>query len=180
MTKILPLFVLLLLGAVTFGENDVPKDIEKKARFIVDLLNEIDWPADVLDASKGVITVSVVAESLLASKLHEISVSEKDAKRTVRVKTAAADDDFTSSQIIFIATRELPELARILKRVEGRPILTLADVEGYARYGVMIEIEGGADSDSSKFELIINKMVLNKAGLKISDKLLKKAKKTFG
>jgi hypothetical protein len=180
MKKLASLCLTLLLGIAAFGDDNAPNDIEKTAKFVMDLIDYIEWPTDVLDANKGIITISVVGESLLTAKLQEIAESTATARGKVAIKTVSPDDDLSSTQLLFIAGHKLSDLAKILKRVEGLPVLTVTDVEGFARYGVMIELADGKDSSDSDKKFILNNMVLKKSGLKMSDKLLKKAIKTFG
>ncbi|UCD94817.1 MAG: YfiR family protein [Candidatus Zixiibacteriota bacterium] len=170
----------LALGIAALGDDNAPKNTENTAEFIIELTDKIEWPADVMDANKGVITITVVGDSLLTSKLREMAESTETAGGKLEIKSALPDDDFSSTEILFIAGQELSDLAKILKSTEGMPVLTITDVEGFARYGVIIEISDEKDSKDSEIKFILNKMVLKKSGLKMSDKLIKKAIKVFG
>ena len=182
MNKLAPLLLTLTIfwGIAAIGDDKAHKDIENTAKFILELTDKIEWPAEVRDARKGVITITVVGESLLTSRLREMAESTETAGRRLEIKDALPDDDFSSTDILFIASRELSDLAKVLKSTEGLPILTVTDVKGFARYGVIIEIADGEDSSDSETKFILNRMVLKKSGLKLSDKFIKKAVKIFG
>lgn len=74
---------------------------------------------------------------------------------------------------------DLSTLAQVLKRIENRPILTITDIDGLARYGVIVELVSDNEG-TGKVDFIINKMVMKKAGLNISEDLIKQVKKTYG
>jgi hypothetical protein len=182
MNKLATLLLTLTLvpGIAALGDDKTHKNIKNTAEFIIELTNKIEWPAEVTDADNGIITVAVVGESLLTSRLREMAESTETAGVKLEIKDALPDDDFSSTEILFIANQELSDLAKILKSTEGLPILTVADVKGFARYGVIIEITDEEDSKDSEVKFILNRMVLKKSGLKMSDKLIKKAIKVFG
>ena len=74
--------------------------------------------------------------------------------------------------MVFICGSEKARLAAILAHTESRPILTVADSNGFAAEGVLINFY--TSGDTVHFE--INEAAVEKSGLKVSSKLFKLAK----
>jgi hypothetical protein len=182
MNKLVALLLtsMIIWGITALGDDKAHKNVENTAEFIIELTDKIEWPAEARDARKGVLTITIVGESLLTSRLREMAESTETAGGKLEIKNALPDDDFSSTDILFIASRELSDLAKVLKSTEGLPVLTVTDVTGFARYGVIIEIDVDEDSSDSETKFVLNRMVLKKSGLKMSDKFIKKAVKIFG
>jgi hypothetical protein len=72
---------------------------------------------------------------------------------------------------VFIAESEDRKLGSILECLTGRPILTVSDIDGFARRGGMIEFT----IRKKRVRWIINRNALKRAGLKASAQLLRNA-----
>ena len=75
-------------------------------------------------------------------------------------------------QILFISRSETAQLEQILASLAGKPVLTVGDVEGFARRGGMIDLA----TVSGRIELRINLEAARAARLTMSSKLLRPAK----
>jgi hypothetical protein len=76
--------------------------------------------------------LSVVGDSKITPELSRLAEKKSGEGRKVDIRTVTSKEDFTGSQIVLIATKELPELAEILKlnlSAEQRP--TPAELERY-------------------------------------------------
>ena len=58
----------------------------------------------------------------------------------VELRALPPNADVSACHLVFIAADERPYLKQILSRVEGRPIVTVADSQGFARAGVLINL----------------------------------------
>lgn len=158
------------------AQDDPAKNANYEAEFVINLIENIEWPSKSgVDTSK-VFVISVLGDSAFCVKLRQVAEKKSTKKLKVEVKTVSLNDNLSGSRILFIATDKLAELAKALKKVGSLPILTVTDSKGFARYGVMIELL----IEKGQLAFIVNRMVLNHSSLKISPKLLKQAKKTLG
>lgn len=164
-------FGLLLLSGMT-----VQADNTAKAKFIFDLFDDVEWPA----GSGNDNNIYVIGESPLTGELEKLASSNSTDSRKFSVKKIAVDDDFTGCRILLIASSDLGDLAKVLKKVKGTSILTVSDIDGFARYGVMINVLEKSEKSKGEVGLVINKMTAREAGIKIDEGLIKKADKTFG
>jgi len=173
---ILVLFLAVNVGLI--GQELSDKAAVQKADFIFDLISNTEWP-DESAAGNDTFVISVIDQPTFVEKLKETAAENSKLKINIEIQSISIKDDFSGSNLVYMGNGELSDLAKVLKKTEKRPILTVTDIEGYARYGVIVELVTGNDG-KGKVEYVINKMVMRKSGLKISDELIKKAKKTFG
>lgn len=164
----LALLILLSVSSLTANEQD----LDYKAKFIVKLVKFVEWPNGNKTGSDGNTLIAVIGNTALTEKINS-NVKEANLTNIV-AKEMTIDDDFSSVQIVFIATQDKSELPTILKKVSGKPILTISEANYFANFGVMINFFKEDDSSKVKFE--VNKIVVDDSGLKIDSKLLKMAK----
>lgn len=159
--------LVVVLFVFTGASADVRTDYQ--AEFIVKLIDYVTWPDGAGRDTGGSFVIGVVGQTNLLDVLR--AEAAKRAADKIEVKSFGLEDDFTGCQIIFMSTQDLKELPTILKKVAGKPILTVSEAEKFAQYGVMINFTAGAATEKAKFEA--NRLAAMDAGLKISAQLLK-------
>lgn len=167
---ILGFTVLILLTVTSLNANE--QDLDYKAKFIAKLVKFVEWPNGSKTGSDGNTLIVVVGSTALTEKIN--AGIQKANLTNIVAKEMTIKDDFTSAQIVFIVTQDKTKLPAILKKVAGKPILTISDADYFANFGVMVNFFKEDGGSKVKFE--VNKMVVDDSGLKISSKLLKMAK----
>ncbi|MEW5925467.1 MAG: YfiR family protein [Candidatus Zixiibacteriota bacterium] len=179
MKKYLPFFFIFLLIAGGISAQEVSEKVNSnKARVVINIINNTEWPAG-SNAEFDTFTISVIGQPAFVEKLKQLSTQELKSIKNVAIRTVSAEDDLSGSSMVIVSENDLSVLANVLKKVENKPILTVSDIEGFARYGIIAELAPAGDG-SGQIEYLINKMVLRKSGLKISEDIINKAKKTYG
>ena len=74
--------------------------------------------------------------------------------------------------LLFISRSQTERLPEILRRVQGRSVLTVGDSEGSARRGTVISFL--IEDETVQFE--VNLQAAERAGIKISSRLLRVAR----
>jgi hypothetical protein len=174
--KYISILSVLALTLTASGQIKPDDGLNLRAKFVIDMIDEVEWPVENIADTGQKFTISVVGDSAMAARLQELAREAPTDTRRLSVKIASSDADLVVSQMIFIGSEELPVLAQTLKLIREKPILTVSDSKGFAGYGVMVELI----SNSDKLEFAINKMALKEASLKLSEKLLEKARKIYG
>ena len=177
MKKYLPILIILLIGMSAFAQDDVSKNTAKRAQFIIDLIDDVQRPAE---STSTAFVITVEGNPSFLAQLRELAGRKSTPDRKIEVRPFSMEANLTGSHMLIISTEDLTTLAAVLKKALNLPILTVSDVEGFARYGVMIELlkpEGGGNTN---VEYAVNKMALKRAGLSVSENFVKKAKKTYG
>jgi hypothetical protein len=144
-----------------------------KTAFIEKFTRFTDWPKDIFNESTAQsIIVSVIGVNPFDKELDVFFDSQKIKNRNVKVRYIRNIVDISGSQILFICKSEKDNLSKILKFTKNLPILTIADTEGYAEKGVIINFY--LSDDQIRFE--INENALANSGLFIHYLLLNHAR----
>jgi hypothetical protein len=96
---------------------------------------------------------------------------ERVGERELVVQRTDGLDDLDACHVLFISRSERKRLQKVLARVEGRPVLTVADMEGFLRAGGVINFV----QEDSRVRFLINREAAERGGLRISSKLLRLA-----
>ncbi len=169
-----PVMLLICFLALFFGTGHTAAapyapvgEYQVKAAFILNFANFVEWPPD---SNRGNLVIAVVGEAPFAGALN--SLNGKTVKgRSVVVRYYDNVTDTLEADILYISPSERPALARILKTVKGRPILTVSDTRGFMRSGVMINML----LIQKRIGFEIHNKAANQAGLRLSSHLLKLA-----
>ena len=163
------LAVLLLLLSVGATPAQV-EEYELKAEFVERFTRFIDWPPSSLNDARFVI--AVIGKDPFGPHLREIAKERRIKGKEVLVRNVEDPADLAGAHIVFISASEKPNLARILAVTANRPVLTIADSEGFGSSGVLINFYSA--DDKIRFE--INESAVNRSGLRLSSRLLKLAR----
>jgi YfiR/HmsC-like len=137
-----------------------------KAAFLINFAAFTQWPAEVGDT----LQLCVYGQDPFGEDLDDLQ-GKRVGGRKVVVKRVSGVDSLRSCQIVFIARSDMSNLARVLDAVTGQPVLTVADMLGAARQGVILNMR--TEQDKITFEANLGAARAN--GLSLSAKLLRLA-----
>ena len=157
-------------GACPGGET--PTEYEVKAAFILNFARFVEWPDVALASGSGVLTIGILGKDPFEGALERVVENKMVGARKLAVVHVDGIELMKPVQILFISRSEIGRLAEILARLRGAPVLTVGDMEHFARDGGVINfiLEDGR----IRFE--INPAAARSAGLRLSSKLLRVAK----
>ena len=159
----------LVFGAVS-AEAEEELENRLKTEFIERFTQFIEWPAESAQVQEPFV-IGIYGRTSLARDLRELTRRQPIKNRAGKLVQLDSLDEIADCDVLFIADSEAPELAQILARTEGRPILTVADSPGFARRGVLINFV--RESDRLRFE--VNTSAVARSGLRFSSRLLRLA-----
>ncbi|HTL97311.1 MAG TPA: YfiR family protein [Holophagaceae bacterium] len=147
-----------------------------KARFLLQFPEFISWPpgAGLEDPSKPFI-ILVLGDSPFGDRLDQAAQGRKAQGHPVEIRYSHDAAALDGCHMVFICASERGRLGALLARAAFRPILTVADTEGFAEQGVMINLV--IESSLPRFE--INRAPARGAGLSLSAQLLGLARKVL-
>lgn len=166
----LPLLVLGVVSAPLRArgqgtEHDVKADmLWKIAKFV-------DWPEAAFNRS-GQLVFAILGEDELAAVLASSLSTRTINGKQVFVRFVRRPQDAQGAQILYVSASERERLPEVLRALEGTSTLTVADVPGFVAHGGMVDFI--SEADRVRFQ--INPGRAQRAGLKISAKLLALAK----
>lgn len=171
-----PLLAAMLLALVSaadisHAEPSPPGEYQVKAAFLYTILKFVEWPDSVAAGAPPPLCVAILGQDPFGDDLE--AVRGKSAKgRTVVIKRYRRAEDVKDCDLLFISSSERGRLARILKQLQGSPILTVADQEGFCEAGGMVNLI----TVSKRVAFEINVAAAQRVGLRISSQLLKLAR----
>jgi hypothetical protein len=147
------------------------RDYDTKAAFLHNLASFVEWPESAYADLESPFVIGIVGEDPFSQVLDNVVDGEYVGKRRIIVRRFRGSDDLAQCQLLFVASSEAAHVSEILRRVEGRPVLTVGDLAGFVGTGGMI----GFGRREDDLELNVNKPAVHAAGLVVSSKLLQVA-----
>lgn len=144
-----------ILRFITFTEwPDNSPVMDSKTPFVIAIYGETPVFSILQDTSKKYLTIN-------NKKVKVISVSEKNLP------------DLKTSQLVFISNSSSKTVKKVIQEISNLSILTVGDSYNYENLGVMINLFPNGDNCGFN----INLVAVEKGGLKISSKVMMRAKK---
>jgi YfiR/HmsC-like len=164
------LCALLLASPATGRTEAIAREYDVKAAFLYNFTKFVDWPPSAFHDDRSSLRLCVLGEDPFGGSLQTI-VKEEVAGRKITVLRSGWISDPSGCQILFVSRSEEKRLTQILATVRGAPVLTVGDVEGFLEKGGIINFT----LQGSKIRFEINQESADRAGIKISSKLLRLA-----
>lgn len=146
------------------------REVSVKAVFLYNFVRFVQWPEQVEEADRPVV-IGVFGKDPFGATLDAAVAGEEVFGRPLVVKRIARLEEAERCDEVFIAGSAAPQLRKILAFLEGKPVLTVSDIPGFAAQGGMI----GLVSRGGRTKIQINPDEAKAAGLQISSKLLRPA-----
>lgn len=158
--------------AAARAEHAATPEYTLKAAFIYNFARFTAWP----DRPDKLLNLCVLGRDPFGSALDTINNKEVGPLRVAIKRLRNADEAMRNCQIVFVTDSEVesfqmqPETLRLASGV-----LTIAEREGSARQGIIIEIT----TDDRKIGFEFNQDSARQAKVEISSKLLRLARKVY-
>lgn len=143
-----------------------------KAAFLYNFVKFVEWPADAFAGERSPLTVCVYGTDPFGDTLDNVVRGESVGERGLIVQRPDALDDLRDCHVLFVSRSERSRLSEVLARVQGEPVLTVGDTDGFLKAGGVINFV----LEENKVRFLINPEAAGRSGLKISSKLLRLAK----
>ncbi len=158
----------LLLGADRAAAQPPSSGPDVKVAMIYYIAKFVVWPSASFAGDQSPLTITLLGSDSLGRALERVLEDKTVAGRVLIVRRAARLEDVGPSHILVVGVSERDRLAAVLRGVEGRPLLTIADFDGFAGRGGML----GFFVEDNRVRFEINPARLERAGLKVNAKVL--------
>jgi hypothetical protein len=161
---------LLVLAALpgAAGAQVAAPEYDVKAAFLYNFTKFVEWPAAAFP--DGTLRLCVLGEDPFGKTLQTVA-GEEVAGHKLIVLSAGKLSDPAGCQVLFISRSESARMPQILSSLRGVPVLTVGDTRGFLEQGGIINFT----FEGSKVRFEINQESAERAGIKISSKLLRLA-----
>ncbi len=168
--------VLLLATGLTaaHGQQDAASaelDYRVKAAFLYNFAKFVHWPPAKLGADGNPIVVAVLGKDPFGELLDQTLRGKTVNGHPLAVRRLSGPADLKGCHIAFVSSSESGRLDKILRLIENDPVLTVGEMDHFARRGGMIgfTVEGG------RTRLEVNRGVAQRAGLQMDSQFLRLA-----
>lgn len=147
-----------------------------KAAFLLNFGQFVKWPPEAFTNDDSPVIIGILGADPFGPLLDELVRSEKVEKRRLEVVRFRRVEDIKTTHVLFIGASETSRIEEILRALDGKPILTVGETEGFARRGGMIRFL----TENRKIRLRINLEAARENQIQISSKLLRPAEIVSG
>src|SRR5690606_29576187 len=168
--------VLLLLSlavsgplATSLDARTAPsREYQIKAVFLFNFLQFVEWPETAFadPASPG--RIGVLRDDPFGQALDDAVRGEPIGGRPLVVRRSRNVEDLQDCHLLFLSRSETRRADEILARLDRRPVLTVSEIDGFARHGGVIAFY----PDGKKVRFEINSDAARRQSLRISSQLL--------
>lgn len=165
----------IIMPRVSFSYDDQNASTHKiRALYLYNFLLFVDWPKTA-DSHSNTLKVVIYGDPHLYEALKPMN------GRMIRGKKLTVDfliksKDLDQCQVLFVGDGEKTVAGELLKKVHGKPVLTVSDMEGFVQSGGMVGFKNRADvleNGKKQKRFIINLSAVRKSHLKIRSRLLR-------
>jgi hypothetical protein len=161
-----------LVALATVAQPIRPTDTEVKAAYVFNLARFVNWPADAFEAPQSPFVFAVLGDDIMLEVLRDVVRGKTVRGRPVVVEECQRARDLRA-HVLFIGSRESFVLPRLLRELDDRPILTVADMEDFAERGGMVSFL----LERQRVRFDVNNVQARHSGLEISSEVLKIARR---
>lgn len=172
--KVAILVLFLILTSDTPGARALAQESSEsqvKAAFLFNFVKFVEWPSEAFNDSGAPIIVGVLGEDSTTSAIDQTINGKTANGRRLLIKRFPNFRSLSHCHILFISSSQRDNLRQILAAV-GPGVLTIGETERFAQVGGIINFT--IVDNKVRFE--INPTAAEKAGLRVSAKLLSLAR----
>ena len=139
-----------------------------KAVFLFNFVQFVEWPVSAFADSKAPIILGIVGRDPFGAVLDNTIKGEKVNGRPLEIRRLKADEDLSACHVVFLSRSGKEDAAGLVQKLEGRPVLTVGEIEGFAELGGVINFV----MVDRKVRFEVNPQAAAQQGVKISSRLL--------
>jgi hypothetical protein len=171
---VVSLIFVLILTSTSFTRRALaqePNEAQVKAAFLFNFVKFVEWPAEAFNNSDAPIIVGVLGDDPSCSAIDQTINGKTANGRRLAIRRFLNANSLTYCHLLFIGYSQKNNLEKILAAA-GPGVLTIGETDRFTRVGGIINFA----IVNSKVRFEINQAAAEKAGLKISAKLLSLAR----
>jgi hypothetical protein len=154
------------------SQNEEGAEYPVKLGFLYNFTKFVEWPPDSFRDPGAPLAICIVGHDPFRQDLEAELRTRKVGDHPVEVRTRTPNDKLSVCHIVFVPATEKNQAGGILRGLQGSRTLTVGETEGFAVLGGIINLT----VEDNKVHFEINRLAADRAGLKISSKLLRIAK----
>jgi hypothetical protein len=154
------------------AQNEENAEYPVKLAFLYNFTKFVEWPPESYREASAPLAICIVGHDPFSPDLETELRTRKVGDHPVEVRPLRATDSVNACHVVFVPVTEKDHAEKIMKSLQGSNTLTVGESDGFAAMGGIINLV--VEGDKIRFE--VNPAAADRAGLKISAKLLSMAK----
>jgi hypothetical protein len=151
------------------GAGDQPPgEYQVKAAFLFNFARFVEWPPNASVGATDPVDFCVLGDDPFGDALDRAVAGKTLNERTMAVRRGRKVQELNGCDVLFISTSEKSRLAEILGALRSVHVLTVGESEDFAAQGGDVQFT----LEDNHVRFIINVDATDRAGLKVSSKLL--------
>lgn len=155
-----------------FSLNGEGVEYPVKLAFLYNFTRFVEWPPDSYRGAGASLAICIVGRDPFSPEIEDDLRTRIVASHPVAVLSVKPTDTLSLCHMVFIPATEKGHVNKIVRDLKGSSTLTVGETEGFAELGGIINLT--VEGNKVRFE--VNRIAAQRAGLKISSKLLSLAK----
>jgi hypothetical protein len=150
------------------AQTKVATEYQVKAAFLYNFAKFVDWPPAAFKDAKEPLDICIYGHDPFGAALEDALFGKTVGGRRVALGRATKLQDLAGCHIIFVSSSEREPTADLASRLKGRAVLLVGESEDFVASGGTIQFT----IEDNRVRFVINPDAADRAGLKISSKLL--------
>src|SRR6267142_296706 len=131
--------ILAIAGFVaTITQAQTATEYQVKAAFLFNFAKFVDWPAEAFPGADSPLQICVLGQDPFGHEFQDVIADKTINGRRIEVIHPSGVPQARACHIIFVSSSEKRQMRAILRGLQGPSILTVADTEGFAGMGGII------------------------------------------
>ena len=170
-------FIILISHSIAdssalIAQTKTATEYQVKAAFLYNFAKFVEWPPSAFSDAKQPLDICVYGRDPFGSALEDALLGKTIGERRVGLGRATQFQDLAGCQVVFLGAPARESAAELANRLKGRAVLLVGESDGFAASGGTIQFT----IEDNRVHFVINPDAADRAGLKISSKLLALAK----
>jgi len=166
------LWLFLIASPEALPQNEEGAEYPVKLAFLYNFTKFVEWPPGSYPAPGSPFLICIVGHDPFSQILEGELRTRNVEDHPLDVRTLKPNDKLSVCQIVFVPAPEKQQEDRIVSGLKGIGTLTVGESEGFAVLGGIINFT----VDANKVHFEVNRLAAQRAGLKLSSRLLSIAK----
>jgi hypothetical protein len=171
LTLILSTSLLAIPAQLAWSASET-SEAEVKIAYLYNFARYVQWPDSAFASNDAPIVICVLGDGSFVSEAKGIIGSRKVGAHGVQVVTRSAVEQTSNCHILYIPASASAQHSEVISSLGSRSVFTVSESAGFAKNGGVANFI----REDRKIRFEINRKAANKAGLKVSARLLRVAK----
>jgi hypothetical protein len=155
-------------GPICSAQSSAPGEYQLKAAFLFNFAKFIDWPSSSFTNPQASFSICILGADPFGGAMDDLLQGKTIGDRRVSVQRGHQIADMRHCQMVFVSSSEKARVREVLEGLKGTNALVVGETEGFAAAGGAIQFA----IEDNHVRFLINTDAADRAGLKVSSKLL--------